>query len=138
MSFDDKKDALKKRGPHVKGRKVEETNDTMVLQSGGAIVEVPKSAIKKEEAVGDQIVLTLEEDAELLVGTMVSAKHGFLEDNVFGDIAPGLWGDNCNCNCPSGNCNCNCNVVLQPVGDLGAQPGVFRTPFTGVARGGGR
>ncbi len=94
--------------PRLVGKLVGQGNDHVAIQSGGSVMEVPRKAILHHEEHDGQISLTLADDAQIVVSTVVSAKKGFIADNVFGGLGAFMNSDNCNCNCSGGNCNCNC------------------------------
>jgi hypothetical protein len=139
MGIEQKISALEVQ-PRLTGTVVSEGSDGMVLQVGGTIVEIARRHIAELAPKGTEVELTLNSDAEILVSTPVSMEKGFIVDNVFGVLLPGIRADacNCNCNCPSGNCNCNCNCSERQF-LLESEPGLattqaFRRPFTGGAR----
>ena len=87
-------------------------NDNVVrVRAAGAILEIPRQHIAEKREREGVAELVLTKDAVVVVSTVVSAKKGFIADDVFGALGSVLAGDNCNCNCNcnGGNCNCNCN-----------------------------
>ncbi len=134
--------------PVVSGEAVEHTADSLIVRTGGCVVELPHSCIESQRESGTTVELTLKENAEVLVSCLVPVGHGFIEDNVFGGLLGGLFAAcncNCNCNCGDGNCNCNCNcncdnecsvctgsfVEIRPTLARAVR---FREKFTGGAR----
>ena len=108
-SVDTKIEALRKEArPRVSGRLLAQGSDCVSVQSGGSVIEVPRKWIVDQEERDGGVELTLADDAEIIVSTVVSAQKGFVADNVFGALSRFMAGDNCNCNCSGGNCNCNC------------------------------
>ncbi len=136
-----KLDALRKGPePRIAGKLISDEDDALVIQAGGCVIEVPRRAIvKRNDKASEGVELVLEREAEVVVSLLVSAKQGFVTDNVFGALSPSLVGENCNCNCSGGNCNCNCSggggekVALESGAGQIALEG-FRRPFTGGAR----
>jgi hypothetical protein len=139
--------ALGSAQPKLFGKVVSEADDGVVLQAGGCIVEVPKRHIAERFEKGNEVVLTLNGDAEILVSTAVSVQKGFVADDVFGALVPSVLACNCNCNCNCSektrllfdacNCNCNCDRSFDvAVETSAAAPArVFRRSFTGGAKG---
>ena len=154
-----KMDTLKlQHQPRLTGKVLSEADDTVLLQAGGCVVEIPPRHITERTPKGDLVELTLSCQAEVLVSTPVSVQKGFLADNVFGAILPileaggcGLCACNncrCNCNvhssleagpCSDPKCNCNCNECRGDINVVPESPVVppvrlFRKPFTGGGR----
>ena len=115
-----------------------------MIQAGNCIVEVPTRHVAERGGKGHELELILTADAEVLVSTVVSVRKGFVSDNVFGALVPGILANNCNCNCncsdiasaatsltpasiqptlAASNCNCNCNCS-----DVGSDVNHHRTP----------
>jgi hypothetical protein len=99
--------------PRLTGRIVGETGDSLTVQAGGCLAEVPLRHIAQRTIEGEAVELVLTKDAEVVVSALVSVKRGLVADDVFGALVPGILACNCNCNCNCGgsNCNCNCNCT---------------------------
>lgn len=124
--------------PRIKGRIISDSGDYVTVEGNGCTVDIPLKHVQGRREIGkEQFELVLSDDAELVISMLVSAKRGFVSDNVFGSLTDGgVLADNCNCNCNGGNCNCNCSgggggggsvQAIEPI-----QP--FRRPFEGGAR----
>lgn len=141
-----KLEALGPPEPKLVGKIVSEAEDGVVVQAGECVVEIARHHIADRTYKGDLVELTLKGDAEVLVSTAVSVQKGFVGDNVFGALLPGILACNCNCNCNCGeearlrfdacNCNCNCDVSFNVLPEsLVVRPvRVFRRPFMGGRR----
>jgi hypothetical protein len=109
--------------PKVTGTLVQDGQDSVIIRAGDALIEVPTQHIQSRAQVGTDHELALTQDAQILVSTVVSAKSGFVGNNVFGSLIPHLLTDNCNC-----NCNCGGGSVSA------AASSEITRPFTGGAR----
>ncbi|MFI7108078.1 hypothetical protein ACIBK9_17330 [Nonomuraea sp. NPDC050227] len=109
--------------PRVQGKIIAESEDSLVIRAADAIIEIPMRFVKlRKERGGDNHEVVLAEDAEIVVGTIVSVKEGFIGDDVFGPLTPGVLADNC-------NCNCNCSSTTATVSEEAASQ--LRSPFVG-------
>ena len=109
--------------PKLRGTVVSENDDSVVLKASDAIIEIPvRSITQRLEKQGGEIEVILAEDAEIVVGTVVSVKNGFVGDDVFGPLTPGLLAGNC-------NCNCNCSSISETVSS--EEKSQLRSPFVG-------
>lgn len=117
--------ALESRLPKVSGRLVSANDTSVVIKSADAVIEVPVHHIASRAERGDQIELTLTNDAHILVGGVVSVQKGFVGDNIFGPLTPGILADNC-------NCNCNCGSIQETASTV--QASRLRQPFDGGKR----
>ncbi len=144
MRATEKIEALQPR-PFIQGTVLAEHEGAILLRAGGCVVEIPLRHVASRTKKGENVELTLTPDAEVVVSALVSTTKGFLGDDVFGALAPGLVSSNCNCNCNcSGNCNCNCNCECSDCTECSVCTGsivfsrpdvsTFRTRFTGGAK----
>jgi hypothetical protein len=106
--------------PRLTGEILEESAEALVVRAGGCIVEIPLRSVADRIGTRDHVQLSLRENAEILVSTIVSAQEGFVVENVFGALNQGIFADNCNCNCNCNcgdrcvcNCNCNCDTKYE-------------------------
>ena len=122
--------------PRIRGRIVGDSGDFVTVEGSGCTIDVPLKHVQGRREIGnDQHEFVLADDAELVVSLLVSAKRGFVSDNVFGALADGgVLGDNCNCNCSGGNCNCNCSGGNGGSLESLERTQAFRRPFEGGAR----
>jgi len=110
MELAEKIEALQRAS--VVGELLGEDAHSVRVRAGGAIVEIPRRHVAQVRESAHGLEFVLEKNAVVVVSAVVSAKKGFLVDDVFGELSPNLCADNCNCNCNCGgssNCNCNCN-----------------------------
>jgi hypothetical protein len=123
--------------PRLTAMVLSEAEDRVLLQAGGCVVEINRRHIAEWIPRGDQVEVTLTQDALVLVSTAVSVQKGFVTADVYTAlnqlIAEDACNCNCNCNCTgnSSQCNCNCNCDLRR--ESPAVPPVthlFRKSFT--------
>src|SRR5262249_28452561 len=126
--------------PRLTGKVISESADSLTVQAGGCLAEIPSRHIAQRTAQGQEVELVLTKDAEILVSTLVSAKKGLVASDAFGALVPGVLADNCNCNCNcrevcNCNCNCNCTCSVEALADnAGGALRPFLKPFSGGAK----
>lgn len=111
--------------PKITGAIVTEDQNSVVLKAGDAVIEIPVQHVLGRVQTGGDHEFTLAPDAQILVSAAVSAKAGFIGNNVFGALVPYFLADNC-------NCNCNCGGSSS-IGKVTASTDIAK-PFTGGAR----